>query len=551
MSQLFELNIPILKSTKDKSGQTIVHGVACDASVDMQNEITDPEGLKLSLPYLRKFGKFNDDHSKTFVGEVIAADVVTKGELVKKGILNDIDPSEINEKVLYVKGPLYGKVARAQYYKDVLDSGGRLGFSIQGSVLEKTTAVAKSSEGRQVNVNKRCFINQIAITGQPVNQNTWAAIAKSHGANNTELFDAISKAFTAGSDVVVPGDTGGCTVREQSLQGKKNPKRRVKRMSIKKSIAVDSIDTPAKIIKAWTKEIPAMIEAGEPVDVVEIAKSISEAAKTRGLNWALERDTGSENDFTKSLSENDLVTLDYLETADVEEIQNILEKSAARKKVPEPMEDEEDEEYSDEEDEESEGEPETEEESEETDEEEEEEHKPKAKKKGGPVPEFAKKSLSEQLQDDEDTSEALEITPFLKSFTDKVSESLEEQSEAIGYLSDNIVNAIAKGIEAGMGAIIAPLTEQITKSLADIHGELDSMGRRPVRRGEYIIKKGMGESDEETIPQGRANDILQKAFAAGLTELKNITQNEMYPGSVDSSIIKSLETQLKDKGIAV
>lgn len=226
-AQTFNVVVPLVKATKGSDGRWWIHGVASDESLDLQGEITLADGLRPSLPYLRRFGKFNDDHKPVNVGEVVVAEVVSKGELAKRGIIDgsSLTEQERNQEVLYVGGPLYKHVDRARYYRDVLRSGGRLGLSIQGAVLEKD--VQKSRGGIPVGINRRCFVNKIAVTDQPVNPNTWVALQKSFGGHR--IMKAVAQALCTGHGIVGEGEIGGPALRTQSLEGASRRRKRKRR----------------------------------------------------------------------------------------------------------------------------------------------------------------------------------------------------------------------------------------------------------------------------------------------------------------------------------
>jgi len=253
-AQAFNVVVPLVKATKGADGKWWIHGVASDESLDLQGEITLADGLKPSLPYLRRFGKFNDDHKPVNVGEVVVAEVVSKGELAQRGIIDgsSLTEQERNQEVLYVGGPLYRHVDRARYYRDVLRSGGRLGLSIQGAVLEK--AVQKSRGGIPVGINRRCFVNKIAVTDQPVNPNTWVALQKSFGGRR--IMKAVAQALCTGHGIVGEGEIGGPALRTQSLEGASRRRKRKRReaenmngLSIEKGLGGLSIETlKAKIL---------------------------------------------------------------------------------------------------------------------------------------------------------------------------------------------------------------------------------------------------------------------------------------------------------------
>lgn len=139
----------------DTEGRRWIQGIASTDDVDLQGEIVEQQGIDFS--YFLKYGYFNDDHKagpEFKIGEPTDCKVTSRG--------------------LWVKGFLHkgNKHADAYWEKikslDMSDSRRRIGFSIQGKVISKV--------GNRI---KKCWIQDIAITPQPVNAATWAEVAKS------------------------------------------------------------------------------------------------------------------------------------------------------------------------------------------------------------------------------------------------------------------------------------------------------------------------------------------------------------------------------------
>lgn len=173
------VNIPLIeKAWAGTGGRMRIGGIASDESVDLDDEVTAANGLADSLDYLRRWGKFNDNHSDTLLGEVDEAEITTKGALVRKGIFteSEIPPERWAEKCLWVAGYLYPRIRKAKEYYDIMRSGGRIGLSLQGRILRRAVL---NKAGKRVLVNSKCFVNQIAITGEPKNMNAVAKILKS------------------------------------------------------------------------------------------------------------------------------------------------------------------------------------------------------------------------------------------------------------------------------------------------------------------------------------------------------------------------------------
>lgn len=156
----------------DKSGKRWIQGIASTDSKDLQGEVISQTGIDFS--YFLKHGFFNDDHkpgAENKVGEP------TEAKLTKNG--------------LWVKGYLYNnpianptdtqKTAADKYWElmhqlEASGSNRKVGFSIQGKVLRRNGSTIE-----------KCWIQEIAITTQPVNTATWAEIAKSLSKQNWDL----------------------------------------------------------------------------------------------------------------------------------------------------------------------------------------------------------------------------------------------------------------------------------------------------------------------------------------------------------------------------
>lgn len=149
----------------DKTGKRWIQGIASTSGRDLQGEIVNQNGIDLS--YFLKHGYFNDDHKSTKVGQPTEAKITKNGLWVKGFLFKNPNP---NEKT------------KADEYWDLMNqleasgSDRRVGFSIQGKVLRRNGKVIE-----------KCWIQEIAITTQPVNTATWAEIAKSLSAQKWDL----------------------------------------------------------------------------------------------------------------------------------------------------------------------------------------------------------------------------------------------------------------------------------------------------------------------------------------------------------------------------
>lgn len=147
----------------DKTGKRWIQGIASTDGRDLQGEVMIQNGIDLS--YFLKHGFFNDDHKS---GPASKVGQPTEAKLTKNG--------------LWVKGFLFKNHTSADQYWELMQaleasgSDRKVGFSVQGKVLRKN--------GKTI---EKCWIQEIAITTQPVNTATWAEIAKSLSAQKWDL----------------------------------------------------------------------------------------------------------------------------------------------------------------------------------------------------------------------------------------------------------------------------------------------------------------------------------------------------------------------------
>jgi hypothetical protein len=181
--ETFTIPLEIVKAERTSDGQMRIHGIATDETLDLQNEVVKANGLANCLEYLKTWGKFNDDHKRIFLGDIDQAEVTTRGALVAKGV--PCKQGQDSTPCVYVGGFLFPKVARARHYWDVIESGGRVGMSVQGRPLA-TPVTVKSRDGQtEHRMWTKLFANQVALTVQPINTSTWVGIQKSFAGGGT------------------------------------------------------------------------------------------------------------------------------------------------------------------------------------------------------------------------------------------------------------------------------------------------------------------------------------------------------------------------------
>lgn len=205
----------------DKSGKRWIQGIASTDGRDLQGEIIEQNGIDFS--YFLQHGYFNDDHKPIKVGEP------TEAKLTKNG--------------LWVKGFLYKTPegeppSEADRYWNLMNqmkesgSNRKVGFSIQGKVLRR--------EGKTI---KKCWIQEIAITTQPVNTATWAEIAKSL---STQKWDLVKDDDKKETDAEKALTAAGSPLVPESLEGKQKDVVTAKSLSFEEACAFVKSQTGLK-----------------------------------------------------------------------------------------------------------------------------------------------------------------------------------------------------------------------------------------------------------------------------------------------------------------
>ena len=151
----FLFYVPVEFDKADENGNIKIRGIASTSDIDDQNETVIQEGLDIS--HLKsKLGLFNYDHQKgpeNVLGEITVADKTKKG--------------------LFVEGYLFKHQPKAQAVTNILQSldessKHRLKMSIEGKVVKR--------KGNKILEAK---VNNVALTLNPINTNTYVEFAKS------------------------------------------------------------------------------------------------------------------------------------------------------------------------------------------------------------------------------------------------------------------------------------------------------------------------------------------------------------------------------------
>lgn len=173
----FVIGFDLAKATDATEQDWLIDGIASCGMKDQDEEELVQKGINFS-PFQEK-GYINWDHKDRnspayIIGQPHKADLVPLAQYA-----NQLS-GPVSGMGLYVKGELYKNkpVARAvwehmQALEQVSGKAGkrRLGWSVQGRVLERDP----------LNKSKilQCVVHHVAVTHQPVNQFTFASLAKS------------------------------------------------------------------------------------------------------------------------------------------------------------------------------------------------------------------------------------------------------------------------------------------------------------------------------------------------------------------------------------
>lgn len=210
MNNDFKFVIPA-ELTKGEDGEWKVAGLASTASVDRQGEVIIPEGID-ATPIAKGKGFFNWDHDNSPENTV--------------GVLDSYKKSSNG---MYVEGRLFKNHSRAKAIYEIMSSlkkgdKGRVGMSVEGKVVER--------DPNNPAIIKRCIIKNVALTMNPVNQDTFADIVKSMTGEAAVEFESEAKedpqndvekalGVGAGNSVAPSERTGGDAISMESMDKKK------------------------------------------------------------------------------------------------------------------------------------------------------------------------------------------------------------------------------------------------------------------------------------------------------------------------------------------
>lgn len=164
-SDTFKVVLPA-SLEKAQDGSYKVRGLASTQGMDQQGEMIIQKGIDLT-PIDKRKGILNWDHQKG-----------------PENTIGLLDGYQKTNDGLYVEGRLFKNHTKARAVKEIMESlgegdRGRMGLSVEGKILERDPANPK--------VIRKCMINAVALTMNPVNASTYADLVKSMNQSEVEF----------------------------------------------------------------------------------------------------------------------------------------------------------------------------------------------------------------------------------------------------------------------------------------------------------------------------------------------------------------------------
>ncbi len=233
-SDTFKFVLPA-QLTKAEDGSWKVRGLASNEIKDQQGETIIQKGVDLT-PIDQKKGILNWDHNKGPENTIGLLDGYSRGE-----------------NGLYIEGRLFKNHTKAIAVKEIMDSldegdQGRMGLSVEGQIVER--------DKNDHSIIKKCKINAVALTMNPVNTGTYADLVKSMNAaeciefnseetnisenydgevtfTTTQVMEMVKKALGIGAGSLAAPDTrtGGDALVVEDLDQDKKKKKKLKKMT--------------------------------------------------------------------------------------------------------------------------------------------------------------------------------------------------------------------------------------------------------------------------------------------------------------------------------
>lgn len=165
MEDTFKFVMPA-ELSKGEDGEWKVSGLASTSAIDRQGEVILPEGID-ATPIAKGKGFFNFDHDNS-----------------PESTIGLLDGYQKTDRGMFVSGRLFKNHTKAKAVYEIMTSlgksdKGRVGMSVEGKVIER--------DPFNKSIIKRCVVKNVAITMNPVNQDTYADIIKSFNGSQVEF----------------------------------------------------------------------------------------------------------------------------------------------------------------------------------------------------------------------------------------------------------------------------------------------------------------------------------------------------------------------------
>lgn len=238
MDNNFKIIMPA-EIIKGEDGEYKIGGLASTESTDKQGESLIQKGIDLT-PVAEGRGFFNFDHSNK-----------------PEDIIGTIDGYKHDNKGLYVHGKLFKGHQRAESIYHIMKGlsdrkKGAIGLSVEGKVLERDPVNPR--------IIKKCQIKNVAVTFNPVNQDTYASLVKSLSASEISFDATEANLQEKDSDISckeTPFFTANQVIQllEKALTAGEGYTKAPIERSGGEALSTESLDSKKKKLKKMSKEM--------------------------------------------------------------------------------------------------------------------------------------------------------------------------------------------------------------------------------------------------------------------------------------------------------
>lgn len=481
MKDKFFFPVEISKSYQDENGDWIVEGIASNGTRDWDGESIEPKGLDYKSYFLNK-GFIKWEHGKNpenFIGEPLEAKITKDG--------------------FYIKGRLYKHAPLARQAVETIEalekSGARrkIGFSIEGSVLERNPKNPKKI--------LKAIVRNVALTANPVNDTTWAALVKSlNGSDALEFkLDDCEKAMdTAAGEATIPESLEMDIKSPFEEKDDKKRKDKIKRAFLR---FLKTLISRKKVEKSLTVE-------DENIAFLKATDGLNDKEADEFFSLIIEK-SAKINKIFKNIG--GVTTMDEL-LKSIDDTIDELEKSLGIDTENDDN-DEDDEDYKD------------------------------------ITDDGVQKSFKTSLTEDDDTIEkALEVSDFLDTLVDTLTESIDgfnsELRKSLGQ-NDTIIKSLKTTAE-----VTKALAEEVKENrdlIKSLQNSIEEWANQPIGRRSVLnkrdlktINKSQGDNNKgETLTKSQILDKLVEASLENKIDPIWVTKFEtgaILPDSIQKAI---------------